>query len=206
MGLRHLTIILIMLAFALDSAGQADTARAKTDSLPDRFYVIQKVERNGETLPEVEIKEVTVYARPTRQMKAARRKYDRLEYNIRKVYPYALLVRFKLEEVNQQLENIKDEKDRKKFLKEVEKNVFGEYEDDIRNMTISQGRILIKLIDRETRNTSYSLIRQYRGGFTAAFWQGIARIFGTNLKDEYDPSGEDAVIETIIMDIESGRL
>ena len=74
------------------------------------------------------------------------------------------------------------------------------------DMTITQGRLLIKLIDRETQNTSYTLIRQYRGGLSAAFWQGIARIFGTNLKDEYDPYGEDALIEMIVNDLEDGRL
>jgi hypothetical protein len=73
-------------------------------------------------------------------------------------------------------------------------------------MTITQGRLLIKLIDRETLNTSYDLIRQYRGTFSAAFWQSIARIFGTNLKEEYDPYGEDAVMEIILNEIESGNL
>ena len=73
-------------------------------------------------------------------------------------------------------------------------------------MTITQGRLLIKLIDRETHNTSYKLIRDYRGKFPAVFWQGIARIFGTNLKDVYDPFGEDALIELIINEIDEGRL
>jgi hypothetical protein len=84
--------------------------------------------------------------------------------------------------------------------------VFAEYEDDMREMTMTQGRLLIKLIDRETQNTSYDLIRDFRGKFSAAFWQGIARIFGTNLKEEYDAYGEDAPIELIINEIESGRL
>ena len=75
-----------------------------------------------------------------------------------------------------------------------------------RNMTISQGRLLIKLIDRETQNTSYDLIREYRGKVPAFFWQGIARIFGTNLKDEYDPYGEDVIIEFIIREVDAGRL
>jgi hypothetical protein len=84
--------------------------------------------------------------------------------------------------------------------------VFAEYEDDMREMTMTQGRLLIKLVDRETQNTSYDLIRDFRGKFTAAFWQGIARIFGTNLKEEYDADGEDAPIELIINEIEAGRL
>ena len=91
-------------------------------------------------------------------------------------------------------------------MKKVEKDVFAEYEDDMRDMTITQGRLLIKLIDRETQNTSYTLIKDYRGKFSAAFWQGIARIFGTNLKEEYDPYGDDVLIESIIQEIDAGRL
>jgi hypothetical protein len=108
--------------------------------------------------------------------------------------------------VNDDVSRIKDERERGEYLKKVEKEVFANYEGDIRDMTITQGRLLIKLIDRETQNTSYALIKDYRGKFAAAFWQGIARIFGTNLKEEYDPYGEDSIIETIILEIDAGRL
>jgi hypothetical protein len=104
------------------------------------------------------------------------------------------------------MKDLKTEKERKAYIKSVEKDVFAEYADDMREMTITQGRLLIKLIDRETQNTSYVLIKDYRGKLAAAFWQGIARIFGTNLKEEYDPYGEDALIESIILEIEAGRL
>ena len=104
------------------------------------------------------------------------------------------------------MKNINNENDRKEYLKKVEKDVFAEYEGDIRDMTITQGRLLIKLIDRETQNTSYTLIKDYRGNLAAAFWQGIARIFGTNLKEEYDPYGEDALMESIILEIDAGNL
>jgi len=197
--------ILFLLFITVEAWGQNDSVKSRNDSLPDRFYLLQEVERNGVTMPEVEIREVTINARPSRARRSEYRQYERLIANIKKVYPYALMVREKLSQVNEELENIPD-KDRKKYLKEVEKDVFGEYEDDIRDMTISQGRILIKLIDRETQNTSYTLIREYRGKFSAAFWQGIARFFGTNLKEEYDPYGEDALIEAIIKEIDAGRL
>jgi len=111
-----------------------------------------------------------------------------------------------LSEVNEDLKNISDNKQRKEYMKSVEKNVFDEYKGDIEQMTITQGKLLIKLIDRETQNTSYALIREYRRKFSAAFWQGIARIFGSNLKEEYDPYGEDSMIETIIQEIDAGRL
>ena len=107
--------------------------------------------------------------------------------NLKKVYPYALVVRSQLGDINLKLQELPDDRERRKYLRQTENSLFGEYEDDIRDMTISQGRLLIKLIDRETMNTSYELIRQYRGSLSAAFWQGIARIFGTNLKEEYDP-------------------
>lgn len=185
--------------------GQADSV-STIDTLKGRSYLLQKVERNGEVLPEVEIKEVIVYARPQFQKKSDYRKYERLVNNIKRVYPYAVIVRDRLYKVNEELKNMHTDKDRKDYMKKVEKDVFAQYEGDMREMTITQGRLLIKLIDRETQNTSYTLIRDYRGKFTAFFWQGIARIFGTNLKEEYDPFGDDALIEAIIQDIDAGKL
>lgn len=198
--------ILILLIFVTGISGQEDTIKRKTDSIPTRSYLLQKVERDGVTLPEIEIKEVTVVARPRGARRSEYRKYERLIYNIKRVYPYALMVRKQLDKVNEEMKNLKDEKSRKAYMREVEKDVFAEYEGDMRQMTMTQGRLLIKLIDRETQNTSYNLIKDYRGKFTAAFWQGIARIFGTNLKEEYDAYGEDALIELIIMEIDAGRL
>jgi hypothetical protein len=127
-------------------------------------------------------------------------------YNVKRVYPYALLVRDKLKDVNAELEKLPDDHERKRYIRNVEKQVFHEYEDDMRNMTFTQGKLLIRLIDRETENTSYDLIKEYRGNLSASFWQGIARLFGTNLKEEYDPYGDDFLIERIVKEIELGRL
>lgn len=198
-----ITAIILVLSLPV-SFGQSDTSRSSADTLPERFYVLHNVYREGESLPEIEIKEVNISGR-RRGSAAQFRRYDRLVYNVRRVYPYAVVVRMKLDQVNSELMRIEDEKERKEYMKQVEKEVFRDYEEDMRKMTITQGRILIKLIDRETMNTSYELIKDYRGSLSAAFWQGIARIFGTNLKAEYEPYGEDAAIEKIIADIESGR-
>jgi hypothetical protein len=203
---RLFSVILVVLLYVADATGQIDSSKQKNDTLQGRSYLLQKVKRNGVTLPEVEIKEVTVYAHPRFPKKRDYRKYERLVYNLKKVYPYALIVRTRLFKVNEDMKNIATDKERKDYMKKVEKDVFAEYEDDIREMTITQGRLLIKLIDRETQNTSYTLIKDYRGKLAAAFWQGIARIFGTNLKEEYDPFGEDALIESIIQDIDAGNL
>lgn len=189
--------------------GQKDSVSHSSDSIPQRFYLLQKIKRDGETLPEIEIKEVAVVGRmqgSPRRERSQFRQYQRLVYNLKKVYPYARIVREKLAEANGDLSQMSEEKDRRIYLKQFEKEVFREYEDDIRDMTITQGKLLLKLIYRETYNTSYDLIKEYRGGFNAAFWQGIAKIFGTNLKSEYDPYGEDILIELIIQDIQEGLL
>jgi hypothetical protein len=204
---RSIAVILFYFICVSLASGQADSSTHTADTTGSReMYLMQNVERNGETLPEVEIKEVTIYAHPVFAKKSDFRKYERLVYNIKKTYPYALQVRKRLNQVNEDMKDLKTEKERKDYMKKVEKSVFAEYEGDMRQMTISQGKILIKLIDRETQNTSYELIKDYRGKLSAAFWQGVARIFGTNLKAEYDPKGEDALIESIIIEIDAGRL
>lgn len=206
---RFVFSILFFLFLFTCVSGQTDTFRHKNDTVPGRVYLLQKIKRNGEILPEVAIKEVTVVGSQknnARRTLSQYRKYDRLVYNLKKTYPYAVIVRLRLNQVNEDLSAIKDEKERRRYIKDVEKDVFREYEDDIQDMSITQGRLLIKLIDRETQNTSYDLIKQYRGGLNAAFWQGIARLFGTNLKEDYDPYGEDALIETIVCEIEAGLL
>jgi len=204
--LRIQLTILFFLVISISVIGQTDTNSFIYDTLPENYYKLHSVERDGISLPEINIREAVIIGRPSTSKKFPYWKYERLVNNLKKVYPYALVVRARLEQINAALESIPDDKQRKKYLRQIEKDVFGEYEDDIRDMTISQGKLLIKLIDRETLNTSYELIRQYRGGFSAAFWQSIARIFGSNLKAEYDPYGEDAIMEIILKEIEAGKL
>lgn len=204
--MKLISAILVVFIYVADTSGQIDSLKQRNDSLQGKTFLLQKVKRDGVTLPEVEIKEVTVVAHPRFAKKSDYRKYERLVYNLKKVYPYAILVRTRLNQVNEAMKDIKTEKERKDYMRSVEKDVFAAYEGDMREMTITQGRLLIKLIDRETQNTSYTLIKDYRGKFAAVFWQGIARIFGTNLKEEYDPYGDDALIEAIILEIDAGRL
>jgi hypothetical protein len=200
---------LFIILFCLLSAGiyaQGDSVVLKPDTLQGGVFIIRETNRGGVVLPEVEIKEVTIVGRVSKGRQYPYARYERLVYNLKKVYPYSLIVRGKLTEVNYELERIPGDMDKKKYLRDIEKDVFREYEDDVRRLTITQGRLLLKLIDRETRNTSFVLIQQYRGSLSASFWQAIARVFGTNLKEEYDPAGEDALIERIVLDIEAGLL
>lgn len=125
------------------------------------------------------------------------KKYQRLVYNVRKVLPYAKMASFRFQLMEQNLQVLPTEKARKEYLKRTEKAVKDQFMDDLKNLTRSQGRILIKLLYRETGKTAYDLLETYRGDITAWYWQGMAKVFDANLKEEYDPV-EDWQIEQII--------
>ena len=169
------------------------------------YFIPIKIE-NGDTVPIFELQEVYIYPKLKFNNQRDFRRYGKLVKNIKKVYPFAILLKQKLDEVNDQYLALQTEKEKKQFIKEFEKSIREEYEDDIRSLTITQGRILLKLIDRETGNTSYELLKEFRGSFSAFFWQTVARIFGTNLKSEYDPEGEDKLMEQIVLRIEAGQI
>ncbi len=158
----------------------------------------------NDTMASIQIKEVRVFPKRNFTSRKQQRKYNRLMINVKKAYPFAIIARDELRNMNDQLKEIDGDKARKKYIKSYEKEMFNKYEEDLKKLTFSQGRILLKLVYREMGNTSYNLVKEYRGDFSAAFWQGIARIFGSNLKSTYDPYGEDAEIEAIIQMIEAG--
>jgi hypothetical protein len=201
---RFFTICMVLL-FCVVSYSQTGEVSAP-DSTQSIYNVLRTATYDGQTYPLVELKEITVYGKMPRGVKFNYRRHARLVYNVRRVYPYALLVRNEVGRVNRLLETMPNKRDQNNFLQQYEKDIFKEYEDDMKKLTFSQGKILIKLIERETQNTSFDLIRQYRGKFSATFWQSIARIFGADLKANYDPAGEDYLIEQVITEIEAGRL
>lgn len=161
---------------------------------------------DGDTIPVVGLNTYYIFDYRTFSSKKAQRKYNRLQYNVKVVYPYAKLAGQLLRKYETEMDTITDRKIRKKYYKKVEEELLAEYEDEIKDMTITQGRILIKLIDRETERTSYELVHDLRSGFTAFFWQGIARIFGHDLKAEYNETEEDKYIEEIVLALENGQL
>ena len=135
------------------------------------------------------------------------KRYKRLIRNVKAVYPYALDARKYFEALTAQLDTITTTKERERITKELEKEIIKRYTPVLEKMTYSQGKILIRLIDRETERTSYQLLEEFRGKFAAKFWNTIARIFRANLKQEYDPTqGEDKLIEQIIILYEAGLL
>jgi len=160
----------------------------------------------GDTIPYIELKAVPFIAPKYFKNKREKRRYTRLVYNIKKVYPYARLAGLKYRQYSEELSEIESESERKKMTKQIEQEIKEQFEEDLKKLTFSQGHILIKLIDRETQHSSYDLLKDFRGIFTAVFWQSFGRIFGYNLKTKYDPEGEDKKIEEVVQLIERGLI
>lgn len=191
----YLSLTLIILCSAVSVGQERDSARIGIGIVSGQDTII---ERN--------IKEVWVY--PTRQFKSARyeRQYWRLVQRVKKVLPYAKTANQLLRKYEPEYLKLTKDRDKRKLIKKVEDELMAQYKEEFKKMSITDGKVLIKLIDRETGRTSFTLIREFRGAFIATFWQGIARLFGNNLKDEFDPYGEDLLIEEIATMIEIGFL
>lgn len=164
------------------------------------------VMQNGELVPYTYLQEVNVFSDFKFKNKKQEEFYWRTVRDVKKTLPYAKIAGRVMYETDQQLKTIPTDKERKAFLKTKEKELFAEFEGDLKKMTVSQGRMLLLLIDRECNKTSFEIIKMYRGGFSAVFWQGIAKLFGSNLKSEYDGSDKDRIIERVIALVESGEL
>ena len=172
----------------------------------DRSVVTRTVVEGSDTLPIIELPEVRVYERKDFDYLYMKRRYRRMIRNIKKAYPYARIAGIKLKEMDDHLLTLANEKEQKAYINQAEKEIMGQFEKEVKKLTVTQGIILVKLIDRETGRTSYQVIKELKGGFTAFFWQGIARIFGNNLKTEYDPDKQDKIMEDIVLGIEAGYI
>ncbi|RLD65851.1 MAG: DUF4294 domain-containing protein [Bacteroidetes bacterium] len=171
---------------------------------PQNSVVTRTVVEGSDTLPIFELPEVSVYERKDFDYLYLKRRYRRMIRNIKKAYPYARIVSMELKELDDHLATLDNEKEQKAYINQAEKEIMDQFEKEVKKLTVTQGIILVKLIDRETGRTSYQVIKELKGGFTAFFWQGIARIFGNNLKTEYDPDNQDKIMEDIVLGIEAG--
>ena len=133
-------------------------------------------------------------------------KYWKLVRDVKKTLPYAKLVYETLIETYEYIETLPTEKEQQEHLKRMEKELFAQYKPELKKMTLSQGKLLIELIDRECNQSSYHLVKAFLGSFRAGFWNLFAGMFGASLKTEYDPKGKDALTERIVVLVESGAL
>ena len=146
-----------------------------------------------------------VYSRLPKQKGKEWRQYYRLVHNFSKSYPYALVAKKLVVEADNTIaaDRLKGAK-REKYISSVQKELFEVFEGQMRQLTVSQGALIMKLVDREVGKSSYNIIKGYKSGITAGFWQGIAKIFGSDLKKPYDPEGEDKEVEELVKIWEAG--
>ena len=146
-----------------------------------------------------------IYSQIPKQKGREWREYYRLVHNFSKAYPYALVARKLVMEADSTIaaDKLKGTK-REKYVNTVQKELFDVFEGQMRQLTVSQGALIMKLVDREVGKSSYDIIKGYKSGITAGFWQGIAKIFGSDLKKPYDPEGEDLATEELVKLWENG--
>lgn len=195
-------IYIFLFVFSSFSASYAGNTNPPETSIPLR---VPGIVVGVDTFAYISLPIVTIEAPMPFATKRKYAQWTRLKYNVKKAYPYAILASARLKEYEKILATIPSEEGKKAYMKIAEKQLQKEFGPELKNLSINQGRILIKLIDRETGNTSYDLVKQLRGNFSAFMWQSLASLFGSSLKTEYDPEGEDKLIEVAIKQIESGE-
>ncbi|MBI4648437.1 MAG: DUF4294 domain-containing protein [Bacteroidia bacterium] len=192
---KHFFILIIITILVAHTYGQQDN-----------WLVVNTTVYNGDTIPLIMFEEVVIVPPLTFKNKKEAVKYTKLVRKIRKVLPYARLAGSKLDEIEAAIVTMTSEREKRRFIDKKDKELRAEFEGELSELTVSEGLMLIKLIDRETGDTSYELIKELKGSLTAFMWQTVARMFGSNLKLEYDAQGEDKLIEDIILRIDNGLL
>ena len=162
--------------------------------------------RNTDTLYLARMADVYVYPPMVFKNKQQERFYWKTVRDVKKTLPFAKELTLEMQVADQQLALLADDKARRKWWRQYEKYLFRKYEDDLRHMTASQGQMLMKLMDRESDRTSYDIIKHYRGKASANFWQFVAKLFKNDLKEEYDASDKDRIVERVINLVEAGQL
>lgn len=177
-------------------------ASAQKPGVPIGYEIV-----GGDTIYVDKISPLHVYNRPESWKKSREwRKFYRTVYNFAKVYPYALKAKEIMKDADSTLANSNFSKwEKEKYIKSYEKKLFREFEKPLRNLSINQGKLLLKLIDREAGLSSYYAIKNYKGGAAAGFWQGVAKLFGSDLKKKYDMFGEDKIVEELVRMYQSGN-
>ena len=200
-------MILLVLLISVSAFAQqkATTGRGGNTPIENNIF-LTAFPYNGETLPLVTLTDFNVVASRTFKNEKDKQAYLKLKRDVRRAYPYAILASVKLREYDAMLANMQENK-RASYLKQSEKELKIQFETDLKRLTMNQGKILIRLINRETGMTTYKVIKDYRGSFSAFMWQSFGLLFGNNLKWKYDPAkGEDKLIEELIQQIQDGEV
>ena len=193
-----LTAVLVSTASLL----HAQQAPPSAQYGPKDTLVVPTIIYQGETIPSRILAMVYVTHPMTKAMRRRIEEWTRLRNAVYVTYPYARRAGFILNEMNLKLAILSSESDKKAYIKSREKELKKEFADPLEKLSVYQGKVLMKLINRQTGNNCYDIIKDYKGGFTARFWQTVAFFFGSNLKQPYDASGDDLLMESIVLEVE----
>lgn len=197
----HIYISLVILFVLLTAA--ASLCAQSAEGPYDTIRVNACIEANGDTIPcSVIDPGVWVYTHAGKKWKKYYAEWSRLRNAVYVTYPYAISASKVMNEINSKLINVTDKDKRRAIIRAREKDLKKEFADKLTQLSVYQGKVLMKLIYRETGNNCYEIIQEYKGGFSARFWQTIALIFGSNLKQNYDPYGNDQAMESIVLEVE----
>lgn len=183
-------------------AGISNDLQAQVHGPNDTVRVYAYITPEGDTIPESILPPVEVIGKLTGKWKRHWAEWTRLRNAVYVTYPYAISASRVMNEINRRLMNVTDKKERRAIIKSREKELKKEFADKLTQLSVYQGKVLMKLIYRQTGNNCYEIIQEYKGGFNAAFWQTIAVVFGSNLKQNYEPTGKDLDMEKIVRDVE----
>ena len=169
-------------------------------------YLVPMCIYNGDTIPCVQLRTVYIFRPLKFKNEKERQEYYRLIRNVKKVYPISREINQAIIETYEYLQTLPNEKARQKHIKRVEKGLKDQYTPRMKKLSFAQGKLLIKLIDRQSNSTSYELVKAFMGPFKAGFYQTFAALFGASLKKEYDPQGEDKLTERVVLMVENGQI
>lgn len=195
--------LLLLLSIGLFTKGKAQDP-LRTNIVPKGYQHAQI--NNGDTIAVVNLREVYIFPQRKFKNKREQAKYNKLVRDVKRTLPYAKMVYETLIETYEYIETLPTEKAKQEHLKRMEKELFAEYKPVLKKLSLSQGKLLIKLIDRECNQSSYNLVKAFLGSFRAGFWNLFAGLFGASLKTEYDPYGKDALTEQVVILVENGLI
>lgn len=195
--------LLLLLSIGLFTKGKTQDP-LRTNIVPEGYQRAQI--NNGDTIAVVNLREVYIFPQRKFKNKREQAKYNKLVRDVKRTLPYAKMVYETLIETYEYIETLPTEKAKQEHLKRMEKELFAEYKPVLKKLSLSQGKLLIKLIDRECNQSSYNLVKAFLGSFRAGFWNLFAGLFGASLKTEYDPYGKDALTEQVVILVENGLI
>ena len=197
--MKQMLPFIFLFLFAVPSV-----TRAQQDGR--KAYIVGVTVKDGETIPQIKLPTVYIYAPLKFKSNRERKRYDRLVYDVKKTLPLATEIRRIIIETYEVLQILPDEKAKKRHIEKLENELKEVYTPKMKKLTLRQGKLLIKLVDRQCDQNAYQLVRLFMGSFKAAFYQSFASMFGASLKKSYDPEREDALVERVVILVTHGVL